>query len=101
MIQNLPTKLKELRIKYGYTQMQVADKVKVSPSIISGYETGERTPSAEVLLSLSIIYNCSVDYLLGKQTQEPTAIFDTAGLTDKQIKAIRTLIESIKDDNAC
>ncbi len=97
MIKDLPEKLKTLRIKYGYSQKQVADKVNVSPSIISGYETGERTPSTDVLLSLSNIYNCSVDYLLGKQTAEPPVTFDTEGLTDKQIQAIIALIDSIKN----
>ena len=71
MIKDLPEKLKLLRVKYGYSQKQVADKLNISPSIISGYETGERTPSTDVLLSLSNIYNCSVDYLLGKQNIEP------------------------------
>ena len=97
MIKDLPEKLKLLRVKYGYSQKQVADKVNVSPSIISGYETGERTPSTDVLLSLSNIYNCSVDYLLGKQNAEPPVIFDTEGLTDKQIQAIITLIDSMKN----
>ena len=97
MIKDLPEKLKALRSKYGYSQKQVADKVGVSPSVVSAYETGERTPSTEVLFMLSNIYNCSVDYLLGKQTAEPPVIFDTEGLTDKQIQAIATLIDSIKD----
>lgn len=97
MIKDLPEKLKLLRVKYGYSQKQVADKVNISPSIISGYETGERTPSTDVLLSLSNIYNCSVDYLLGKQIAEPPVIFDTEGLTDKQIQAIITLIDSMKN----
>lgn len=97
MIKDLPEKLKTLRSKYGYSQKQVADKVGVSPSVVSAYETGERTPSTEVLLMLSNIYNCSVDFLLGKQAAEPPVIFDTEGLTDKQIQAIATLIDSIKD----
>ena len=97
MIKDLPKKLKLLRVKYGYSQKQVADKVNISPSIISGYETGERTPSTDVLLSLSNIYNCSVDYLLGKQNIEPPIILDTEGLTDKQIQAIITLIDSMKN----
>ena len=47
MIKDLPNKLKSLRNKYGYSQKQVADKLEISPSIVSGYETGERTPSTE------------------------------------------------------
>ena len=65
MIKDLPIKLKDLRIKYGLSQKQVADKLNLSPSIISGYETGERTPSVENILALSYLYKCSTDYLLG------------------------------------
>ncbi len=97
MIKDLPEKLKKLRIKYGYSQKQVAEKIEVSPSIVSGYETGERTPSTEVLLSLSYLYNCSTDYLLGKQSTAPQFIIDIEGLTDKQLNAIILLIETIKD----
>ena len=55
MIRGLPERLKENRKRYGYSQKQVAAKLGLSPSIVSGYETGERTPSTEVLLSLSYL----------------------------------------------
>ena len=97
MIEGLPDKLKELRLKYGFSQKEVANKLDISPSIVSGYETGERTPSIDVLLSLSYLFNCSVDYLLGKQTEKPQIVIDTNGLTNKQIQAIKTLIDSIKN----
>lgn len=97
MINGLPKKLKELRIKYGFSQKQVADKLQVSPSIVSGYETGERTPSTEVLLALSYLYNCSTDYLLGKQSPAPQFVLDTDGLTTNQVKAITNLVEAIKE----
>ncbi len=94
MIKGLPEKLKELRNKYGYSQKMLADKLKISPSIVSGYETGERTPSIDVLLSISYIYSCSVDYLLGKDNKQPLVLIDTSQLTDEQIKAINSLIKS-------
>lgn len=97
MIKGLPQKLQTLRVKYGYSQKQVAEKLGVSPSIVSGYETGERTPSTEVLLSLSYLYNCSTDFLLGKQSNVPQFIFNIDGLTGKQIHAIASLIDSIRD----
>lgn len=97
MIKGLPEKLQKLRSKNGLSQKQVADRICVSPSVVSGYETGERTPSTDVLLSLSYLYNCSTDYLLGKQTTEPSVALDTEGLTDKQIQAIITLIDSMKN----
>lgn len=74
-------------------------KIGVSPSIVSGYETGERTPSIEVLLSLSYLYNTSTDYLLGRQAPTPKAVIDVSGLSDKQVAAIIKLIESIRETN--
>lgn len=97
MIKDLPQKLKALRVQYGFSQKQVAEKIGVSPSIVSGYETGERTPSTEILLSLSYLYNVSTDYLLGKQSLAPNALIDVSKLTDKQKAALASLIESIKE----
>lgn len=97
MIKDLPEKIKLLRTKYGYSQKQIADKLQISPSIISAYETGERTPSTEVLLSLSYLFNCSTDYLLGKQSLNSKLMFDIDGLSNNQVKAIINLIESIKE----
>ena len=96
MIKNLPLKLKELRQQYHLSQKEVANKINVSPSVISAYETGERTPSLDVLLSLSYLYKCSTDYLLGKSNDIPDVMLDTSGLKEDQILAIQTLIDTIK-----
>ena len=56
MIEGLPTKLKQLREQYHYSQKEVANRLNISPSIVSGYETGERTPSTEILLKISSLY---------------------------------------------
>lgn len=95
MINGLPEKLKALRLQFGLSQKQVAEKLDVSPSIVSGYETGERTPSTENLLSLSYLYNVSTDYLLGRQAADPRSFLDISKLTDKQKAAVTNLIESI------
>ena len=97
MIEGLADRLKALRIKNGYSQKHVADRIGVSPSIVSGYETGERTPSTEVLLALAHLYHTSTDYLLGKKTPAPKTLIDLDGLTDKQIAAIVALVRAMKE----
>jgi len=96
MIKDLPMKLKELRIANNFSQKDVATKLGISPSIVSGYETGERTPSTEVLLALSYLYKCSTDYLLGKNTEEPIVLLDTDGLSKEQIQVLQSLIRVMK-----
>ncbi|MBQ2450373.1 MAG: helix-turn-helix transcriptional regulator [Lachnospiraceae bacterium] len=58
-----------MRLQNNLSQKEVATKLGISPSIVSGYETGERSPSTENLLALSYLYKCSTDYLLGKTTK--------------------------------
>lgn len=97
MVNGLPEKLKELRLRRGYSQRKVAKHLNVSPSIISGYETGERTPSAEMLLALSDLYRCSTDYLLGRNEVGPSKALDVDGLSASQISALSELIRTIKE----
>lgn len=99
MIKRLPEKLKELRTKFGYSQREVAKQLNVSPSIISGYETGERTPSIEVLFDLSRLYRCSTDYLLGRDPTQPTPSLDATGLSPKQVQLVAELINELKSTN--
>lgn len=98
MINHLPERLKELRISQNLSQSEVAKKLRISPSIVSGYETGERTPSTENLLALSYLYKCSTDYLLGKSNERPSVILDTGGLNNKQIKVLQDLIKVMKHE---
>lgn len=98
MIKNLPDKLKELRMSNALSQKEVAKKIGVSPSVISGYETGERTPSTEVLLSLSYLYKCSTDYLLGKTNENPGVSLDAEGLSAEQIHVLHALIKVMKHE---
>lgn len=97
MINGLPERLKELRINNGYSQRMVAKQLEVSPSIISGYETGERTPSVEVLLALAYLYRCSTDYLLGKDTTIPQGIPAVDGLSPKQLHALAEFIRAMQE----
>lgn len=96
MINGLPEKLKYLRKENGISQRKVAEKLDVSPSIISSYETGERTPSVENLLQLSSLYRCSTDYLLGKDNSTQKKSIKLDGLSSKQIQLLTDLVETMR-----
>lgn len=59
-------RIKILREENLLTQKELAEKVQLSEGSISLYEKEERKPSLEVLVKLSDIFNCSIDYLLGR-----------------------------------
>lgn len=96
MINGLPERLRLLRTNLGLSQRAVAKHLKVSPSIISSYETGERTPSTDNLLSLSYLYHCSTDFLLGRDFSSNSPVISVEGLTSKQILLLTELIESMR-----
>ena len=101
MVEGSANKLKDLRRQNGYSQKQVADKLMVSPSIISGYENSERTPSVEILLKLAHLYRCSTDFLLGLTTKTPVEHVELCGLTAQERQSIRILVQSLKEKQGC
>ena len=62
--------LKKLREDFEMSQEALAQKLNVSPSTIGMYETNKRQPNYETLLKISSIFNCSIDYLLGKTNEK-------------------------------
>ena len=96
MIQGLSERLRELRLQNHLSQKQVSNTLRVSPAIISGYETGERTPSTENLLALSYLYRCSTDYLLGREKTQAAHSLDATGLTNEQIRLLAELISTMR-----
>ena len=86
-------RLKELRIKSGLTQAQLADKLNISASTIGMYEQGRREPDNDTLTKLCIELNTSVDYLLGIKEYKN---FNNLNI-DKVISDFIELIE--KQDN--
>lgn len=54
-------KLIEVRVKRGYTQEQIANKLNIARTTYTGYEIGNVTPSLEVALNIKKILNYEND----------------------------------------
>jgi len=61
-----PTRLKELRIQYKYTQKHVADALGISERAYQHYELNTRKPDFDGLTAIADFFNVSVDYLIGR-----------------------------------
>lgn len=57
-------KIKELRQKNGWSQGQLANKLKAGQKQISAYERGINIPSTEMLIKMSEVFNVSLDFLV-------------------------------------
>ncbi len=97
MIKGLGQRLQEQRILKNLSQKQVALSVGVSASVISNYESGERTPSVEILLLLAQLYHCSTDYLLGIDKSGKDKLLDASMLNYKQFKILESFLLSLEE----
>ncbi|MCL2062736.1 MAG: helix-turn-helix domain-containing protein [Firmicutes bacterium] len=60
-------RLKELRVKKGLFQQDIADELKITSVAYGGYERGEYEPSLENLLKLCKILDTTPNYLTGHE----------------------------------
>lgn len=86
MVNGLGERLEQARVSLHLSQKEVAAAIGASASVISNYESGERTPSVENLMALASLYRCSADYLLG--LEKPSAAYVDASMLDERQRAL-------------
>ena len=85
--------LKTLRLHEEMTQAQLSQKLGLTKSVISAYETGLRLPSYDVLIHIAQIFKVSTDYLLGVEQKDSLYL---SGLTQNEKSALWALIKAMK-----
>lgn len=68
--------IKDIRLRKGLTQADVAAALGVSSVVYSRYETGKRQPSIDMLIQMGDIFGVTVDFLLGRQDIEDSTLSD-------------------------
>lgn len=66
-------RFRECREASGLTQKYVALTLGVKGPSVSNWESGKTTPTTENIAALAKLYNVSVDYLLGRDEEQPQA----------------------------
>lgn len=61
-----PKRLKELRLQYGMSQEQVAQKLHIRQKSYARYEYGTGEPNMQTIYDISEMFNVTTDYLFGK-----------------------------------
>jgi transcriptional regulator with XRE-family HTH domain len=62
----LGKRIKRERENKGLSQIELAKLLKISNTTLSQYETGQRIPGDEIKIKLADIFECTLDYLLGR-----------------------------------
>lgn len=71
----LKDRIKEERLNLGLNQNELASKLGLTNKSISRYEKGDRQPDYETLSKLADIFDCSIDYLLGRTNDRDNLVY--------------------------
>ena len=91
--ENYGTLIKELRIKNGLTQNQVAESLGVTPGYISNVENNRTAMSLRILTYYAHLVGCSLDALVGELEPE----YSETALDRKLYKSIIELDTNTKE----
>ena len=58
---------RNLLSEHGFTQQSIANKLNTTQQTVSRWINGQNEPDLKMLNSLADIFNCSIDYLLGRE----------------------------------
>ena len=86
-----PERLKELRLKKGLTQKEIAEEFGIKQPNYQQWESGKRKPSSETLEKFANFFGVTMDYLAGNDE-------DSKGLTDEEKEIFKKeLIEFMEE----
>lgn len=91
------TRLREVRKRNNLTQQELADRVGLTKTSISCYESGTRTPTLDTLIDLANELNVDVNYFLGTEEYMVASDDESFGinLAKDEIELIKELRKHI------
>ena len=99
------TRVKQLRIDNNLTQKDIAEKMSITPTGVSYWETGNAIPSYETLKKLADLFNVSIDYLTGNESHntENDVLFRKIGKVNDEkkellMRILNNTVDSFIDD---
>lgn len=100
---NFAQKLTNLRIKSGYSQEKLAEKLYVSRQAVSKWEVGTTLPETDKIIAISNFFDVSIDYLLKENMNSNYAenlertVIKFLGAAQDMDEISQKLVEIIRD----
>ena len=85
-------RIKLLRHSYNLSQVQLAEKLKVSKQTVSNWENNNILPSVEMLIRIASFFSVPTDYLL---ELDHRSYLETTGLSSEQLAHVQQIINDI------
>ncbi len=86
-------RIQQLRLKQNLSQDALGKKIGRSKSVVCGYENNTIIPPLDILTQLAVIFNVSLDYLVGIDKNEMVPL---SGLNESQKELVYALIRELK-----
>ena len=90
-------RIRVLREQKGFTQTELAKRLKITRSSVNAWEQGISVPSTQYIVELAEIFKVSTDYLL---CVDNTATVSVAGLDEKDIQIVHSLVTHLREKNS-
>lgn len=94
-------RITQLRTEKNLSQRALAKLIGASPKAVNFWESGKVEPSAKFILALADVFECTADYLLGRE-DDLGAVNVMRELTDeeKQIVTVFSKLDKKQKDEA-
>lgn len=89
--------LKELRIKKGLKQSDIADLLQITQQAYQRYESGTSEPNADGFTTLANFYGVTVDYLLDREMDADTFTKQIEELPSEYKEIAVTFLHMLRD----
>ena len=73
----MPYRFREARLQAGLTTVQLAQKMGLTQTAVSQWESGKKVPGIETICRLADLYGVMVDYLLGRDIGSSNVMMST------------------------
>ena len=90
-------RIKELRLRQGLKQSELANVASVGQTTISNWEKGVTEVDTQSLFALADFFNTSTDYLLGKSIY-PATKKEPASSRERLVEEFSNWVDEIPDD---
>ena len=96
-------RLKQLRIEKNIKQQDLAKALNVTKQSVSNWENNKRLPDINTLIQLADFYNCSLDYLVGRELKEDnlktinTLVSDLGPSSYNEVISILNILKKTKE----
>lgn len=90
MIHMISQRIKGLREQHGLSQPELAKKLGVSRTSVSGWEQGVNCPNAACLIEMSRLFHTTVDYILDIDS---SLVLKLDSFSDKEKTVLFSLIQ--------